>query len=70
MNLDFTQTKQMELKREYSDNLLKTVVAFANYSGGALIIGIDEKNKEVIGVSDYINSKLNIENKINVNLNY
>jgi ATP-dependent DNA helicase RecG len=63
--IDFIEKKNYEIKRGYSDSILKTVSAFANYDGGRIIIGIDERKKEVVGVKDYIDSKLTIENKIN-----
>ena len=31
MNMNFSETRQKELKREYTDSILKTVSAFANY---------------------------------------
>ena len=64
-NMDFNETKHKELKREYTDSILKTISAFANYEGGQIVIGIDEVNKEVIDVLEYASLKLKIENKIN-----
>lgn len=63
--MNFIETKQIELKKEYSDSILKTISAFANYEGGKVIIGIDEMKKDIVGVLDYISLKLKIENKIN-----
>lgn len=65
MNIEFIENKNLELKKEYTDNLLKSISAFSNYDGGIIIIGVDESNKQVVGVSDYINTKMKIENKIN-----
>jgi ATP-dependent DNA helicase RecG len=65
MSIDFIENKQKELKREYSDSILKTISAFANYEGGKIVIGVDESKKEVVGISDYISVKLKIENIIN-----
>lgn len=65
MNADYTETKSLELKREYTDGILKSISAFANYEGGRILIGIDEKNNEVVGIKDYIETKLRIEHKIN-----
>lgn len=65
MNIDFIETKQRELKRELFDNIYKTVAAFANGDGGEIVIGIDEKKQEIVGVVDYVDLKLKIENKIN-----
>jgi ATP-dependent DNA helicase RecG len=64
-NMDFNETKHKELKREYTDSILKTISAFSNYEGGQIVIGIDEVYKEVVNVSDYASLKLKIENKIN-----
>lgn len=38
----------IEYKREYVEDIKKTVIAFANTNGGKLIIGIDDDGK-VIG---------------------
>ena len=65
MNINFIETRIKELKREYTDSILKTISAFANYDGGQIVIGIDEINKEVVNVEDYVSLKLKIENKIN-----
>jgi ATP-dependent DNA helicase RecG len=65
MSMDFSETKHRELKREYTDGILKTISAYANDEGGQILIGVDEANKEVVHVSDYANLKLKIENKIN-----
>lgn len=43
--IDFIEKKNYEIKRGYSDSILKTVSAFANYDGGRIIIGIDERKK-------------------------
>ncbi|HNZ50733.1 MAG TPA: ATP-binding protein, partial [Bacilli bacterium] len=50
MNVNFIETKNKELKREYTDSILKTISAFANYEGGQIFIGIDDKNKELVDV--------------------
>lgn len=63
--MDFIETKFVELKKEYSDSVLKSVSAFSNYEGGKIIIGVDERNKVVVGVADYINTKLVLEQRIN-----
>lgn len=68
MKKKFFETKTLEFKREYTDSILKTVCAFANYEGGKIIIGYDEE-KGIIGVNDFVNEKLRIENKINDSIN-
>ena len=49
------ESKNIEYKillPEKSDKYLKSVVAFANTSGGKIIIGIDDKEKKVVGVDE------------------
>ena len=65
MDINVSESRQRELKREYTDTILKTVSAFANYDGGQIVIGVDETNKELINLIDHVSLKLKIENKIN-----
>lgn len=47
------ESKNTELKRtlsEKSDKYTKTIVAFANTQGGRLIIGVDDRTREIIGI--------------------
>lgn len=47
------ESKNMEYKvtlPEISEKYTKTIVAFANSQGGQLIIGVDDKTREVVGV--------------------
>ena len=37
-----------------SEKYIKTIVAFANSQGGQLIIGVDDKTREVVGVDEDI----------------
>ncbi|MCM1362550.1 MAG: putative DNA binding domain-containing protein [Clostridiales bacterium] len=49
------ENKNIEYKRELpskSDKYIKSLVAFANTSGGKLVIGIEDENHEVIGVDE------------------
>lgn len=49
------ESSEIEFKRELSknkDNILKTVSAFSNCGGGSIIIGIDDKTHEVVGVDE------------------
>ena len=49
------ESKNIEYKvvlPEKSDIYLKSVVAFANTSGGEIIIGIDDKEKQIVGVDE------------------
>ena len=44
----------LEFKRDLSspDGALKTIVAFANTSGGTLLIGVEDRARHVRGVPD------------------
>ena len=47
------ESKNLEYKSELpvkSEKYMKSVVAFANTSGGKLIIGIDDETRKVVGV--------------------
>ncbi|HAL73886.1 MAG TPA: AAA family ATPase, partial [Clostridiales bacterium] len=43
------ESEKLELKREYTEDIKKEIVAFANTQGGELFIGIDDQG-QVIGV--------------------
>ena len=45
------ETKKLEYKREYTDDIKYTIIAFANTDGGKLYLGIDDEG-EAIGVAD------------------
>lgn len=49
--MQLTENQTTEFKREYIDDIRKTVIAFANTSGGKIYIGIADDG-EIIGVSD------------------
>ena len=46
--------KTLEFKRDISSpkNIIKTLVAFANTAGGRLFIGVEDRSKEIVGVSN------------------
>ena len=49
------ESKNIEYKVELpkkSEKYLKSVIAFANTSGGSLIIGIDDESGKIIGVDE------------------
>ncbi len=48
------ESKLIELKEKLSNwnNIVKTCVAFANGSGGEIIIGVKDKTREIIGISE------------------
>ncbi len=58
------ETRTIEFKETITNTFLKTVSAFANYDGGTIFFGIDDKGN-VTGLSDVKQSCLDIENKIN-----
>lgn len=59
----FTKGKMVELKREYVDDIKKTIVAFANSEGGTVYIGIDDDGP-VCGVSDIDATMLRVTSAI------
>ena len=58
------ETANLEYKREFTKNILKTISAYANYHDGELIIGIDD-DLNIVGVNDVISLKHKLENSIN-----
>ena len=52
-----------ELKREYTDDIKKTVVAFANTRGGELLIGVEDDGT-VIGIPDVDGTMLRVTNAL------
>ena len=48
------ESKTLEFKRDLSspDGVLRTLIAFANTSGGTLIIGIEDKSRDIRGVAE------------------
>lgn len=54
----------VELKESISKNFLKTVSAYANYSDGEIIFGVNDDGL-VVGIDDSANVRLQIENMIN-----
>lgn len=49
------ESKNVEFKVELpkkSEKYMKSVIAFSNTGGGKIVIGIDDKTKEIVGVDD------------------
>lgn len=49
------ESKNIEFKVELpkkSEKYIKTVIAFANTSGGKIVIGVDDESREVVGVNE------------------
>jgi len=68
MALDMNQIEMgenltTEFKREYTEEIKKTIVAFANTAGGTLYIGIDD-DKSIAGVNNPDDTMLQITNVI------
>lgn len=62
------ETHNLEFKQTMTNSFLKTVVAFANYDGGKIIFGLDDKGK-IIGIKDPTKFAIDLENKINDSIN-
>lgn len=58
------ESKQLEYKKEVTKTFLKTVSAYANYSGGQIIFGVTDDLK-IVGIDNPIKACEEIENKIN-----
>lgn len=58
------ETRDLEFKEAVSNSFLKTVSAFANYSGGRILFGVDDDGV-VAGLPKPRQACLDIENKIN-----
>jgi ATP-dependent DNA helicase RecG len=52
-----------EFKREYTEDIKKTVIAFANTAGGTLYIGISD-DKTIAGVDDPDSVLLQVSNAV------
>ena len=59
----FVESQILEFKREYSDGIRKTVIAFANTDGGKLILGIDDDGT-VVGLDNPHDNMLQISNSL------
>lgn len=64
--LSQNESKTLEFKENARSltGIIKTVIAFANTSGGILLIGIKDKTKEIVGVSDSLQEEERIANAI------
>ena len=62
--------KTLEFKRDLSstENVLKTIVAFANTSGGILMLGVEDKTKKVTGVPNSLTEEERLANLIADNI--
>ena len=53
----------LDYKREYTDDIKKTVIAFANTSGGDILIGVEDDGT-VVGVADTDDTMLRVTNAV------
>jgi ATP-dependent DNA helicase RecG len=58
--------KSLEYKRDLSspEGAMKALVAFANTSGGTLVIGVEDKTRHVLGVPDVLNAEERLANLV------
>jgi ATP-dependent DNA helicase RecG len=61
--MNVIENENTEFKREYTSDIKKTVVAFANSKGGTIYIGISDDG-EIIGVDDLDQTLQNALNSI------
>jgi len=61
--LELIESMTSELKREYTPNINKCVIAFANTNGGTIYIGVSNDGK-IVGVFDIDGTLLKISNSI------
>ena len=62
------ESRELELKSTITNTFLKTVSAFSNYNTGKIIFGVDDNGK-IIGLENIEELCLDLENKINDNIN-
>ncbi|WP_443738829.1 AlbA family DNA-binding domain-containing protein [Treponema sp.] len=63
MNINKSESQNIEFKQSWRDEYLKWICAFANTDGGTLYIGVDD-NGNVCGVEDVKKLTEDIPNKI------
>lgn len=53
------ESKLLEFKSRVTDfaTLIKTSIAFANAAGGRIVIGVDDKTREITGARDNWNNR-------------
>ena len=56
-----TEGMTTEFKREYTDDIKKTIIAFANTRGGEVLIGVEDDGT-IIGVLDVDGTMLKVTN--------
>ena len=68
--LSYHEGKTLEFKRDLSspDNVLRAIVAFANTSGGTLLIGVEDRTQRVVGVRAVLAEEERMANLISDNI--
>jgi len=58
--------KNLEFKRDLSspESVLRSIVAFANTSGGILLVGVEDRTRKVAGVKDVLTEEARLANLI------
>ena len=61
-----TEGKNLEFKRDLSSpaGFLRTVVAFANTTGGVILIGVEDRTRHIRGVTDPIDLEERVVNLV------
>lgn len=62
------ETRNLEYKLDISKSFLKTISAYANYGDGKIVFGVNDDG-DIVGLNNLIDKALDIENKINDNIN-
>ena len=59
----FSESKTIELKREYTEDIKRTVIAFANTDGGRIYVGVEDDGS-ICGITDTDEVMLQVTNAI------
>ncbi len=62
-----SEGKDLEFKRDLSspDGVLRTIIAFANTSGGTLLLGVEDRTRHVRGIKDILAEEERLANLVN-----
>jgi ATP-dependent DNA helicase RecG len=65
--LQSQENKTLEFKQNLSshEGILRTLIAFANTSGGTLVIGVEDRTKHIVGIEDPMGMEERLANIIN-----
>jgi len=61
------ESRKLEFKEKFTEKskILKTIIAFSSGAGGELIIGVSDKEREVVGIKNPLELEEKISNMIN-----